>query len=134
MERYFKILGISHNASKQEIKEAYHKKIKALHPDKLHGTQLEDTATFLSTEINEAYNFLMKLPSNENFSKDAGDKKYYEEDIYIENHGILKYTFSNDFNEIQKNIFKRTGNYNISFVYDYDWQLNSALSEKVKKQ
>ena len=89
MERYYKILGISSNSTKQQIKAAYHKKIKALHPDKTHGTVLEDTATFLSAEINEAYNVLMKLTSNENSSKNAGEQKYYEKDIYIENHGVL---------------------------------------------
>lgn len=59
MDRYYKILDLSSNATKEEIKKAYHDKIKALHPDKIHGTALEETATFFTTEINEAYEILM---------------------------------------------------------------------------
>ena len=64
MERYYKILGISKDASMEEIKKAYLKKIKALHPDKVHGTELEDTSNFLSAEINEAYNFFKAQEQN----------------------------------------------------------------------
>ena len=60
MDRYFKVLGIASNASEDEIKKAYQIKIKALHPDKVHGTPLENTATFLSAEINEAYDALIR--------------------------------------------------------------------------
>ena len=133
MERYYKILGISSSATRQEIKQAYHKKMKALHPDKSHGTILEDTATFLTTELNEAYNFLMKLSTDGQSSEASGDLKCYEEDIYIENRGTLKYSLSNDFNQIQKAIHKLTGNDDISFIYNYGWQLNPVLSENVKK-
>ena len=59
MERYYTILGIPNNSSKEVVKKAYYTKMKALHPDKIHGTVLEDTATFFTTEINEAYNKLM---------------------------------------------------------------------------
>ena len=55
MERYYKILGISRKASKEEIKQAYHNKMRALHPDKVHGTSLEETAHLFSTEINNDY-------------------------------------------------------------------------------
>lgn len=59
MDRYYRILGIPDYSSKEVIKKAYHEKMKALHPDKVHGTSLEDTATFFAAEINEAYNILM---------------------------------------------------------------------------
>ena len=44
MERYFKILGLSNTANVEEIKQAYYEKLKAIHPDKVHGTSLENTA------------------------------------------------------------------------------------------
>ena len=132
MERYYKILGLSSNATKKEVKEAYHKKIKAIHPDKVHGTSLEDTATFLSTEINEAYNILMKQPDNKHSSKTYTKHVCFEENIYVENFGLLKYSLSNDIGLIQSAIIKRTGNSDTSFIHRYGWQLNPVLSENVK--
>ena len=133
MERYYQILGLSSNATKKEIKEAYHKKIKAIHPDKVHGTSLEDTATFLSTEINEAYNVLMKQPDNEHSSKSAKGQACFEENIYVEDFGLLKYSLSNDIDLIQDAIIMRTGNSDTSFIHRYGWRLNPVLSENVKK-
>ena len=34
MADYYKILGVSHNATLSEIRRAYRKKVKELHPDK----------------------------------------------------------------------------------------------------
>jgi hypothetical protein len=81
MERYYKILGISTNASKEEIKKAYLIKMKALHPDKVYGTNLEDTANFFSTEINEAYEFLMAHFDDEKSSVISQDE-YFENNIW----------------------------------------------------
>lgn len=133
MERYYKILGLSNNATKEEIKKAYHKKIKAIHPDKLQGTHLEDTATFLSTEINEAYNVLIKQFHDEGSSRVNEKQAYFEKDIYFENLGLLKYSLSNDIGLIQDAVFKRTGNRDTSFINIHGWRLNTRLSENVKK-
>ena len=133
MERYYKILGISAGFTKEEIKEAYRKKMKALHPDKVHGTLLEDTATFLSIEINEAYKYLMTHFDKHNFSKKSNDQSCYEEDIYVEGLGVLKYSLSNDFNKIKDSIKKRTGITDFNFIYEYGWRINPVLSENVKK-
>ena len=133
MERYYKILGIPSTATKEKIKEAYHKKIKALHPDKVHGSALEDTATFLSTEINEAYKYLMTHFDEQNFSKKPNDQSYYEEDIYVEGLGVLKYSFSNDLNKIKNSIKKRTSITDFNFIYECGWRINPDLSENVKK-
>jgi hypothetical protein len=133
MERYYKILGISNNASKEEIKRAYHEKMKALHPDKVHGTPLEDTATFFSTEINEAYNNLISqfnkghTPSNQ-----KSQAEYIEEEIFIKSIGNLKYILSNDLGLIINTITKKTG---LSFpdtINEIQWMLNPVLSENVK--
>ena len=130
MERYFKILGIPSTASKEEIKQAYYTKIKALHPDKIHGTALEDAATFLTAELNEAYDILM--------SQSGGDKTIVnpfgciEEDIFIEGFGNLKYFLSNGLREIRRSIIQEVG---VGFT-DIDealWEVNAGLSENVKK-
>ncbi len=52
MKDYYKILGVSKNASKEEIKKAYRKLAHKYHPDKKGG----DEAKF--KEINEAYQVL----------------------------------------------------------------------------
>ena len=134
MERCYKILGISSNATKEEIKKAYHRKMKALHPDKTHGTALEDTATFLSTEINEAYKILISQLKNGNTTSiQKNSTKYLEEDIYIEGYGLLKYTISNNLNIILDAIIKRTGKEIDDTVDSIEWTLNTGLSENVKK-
>lgn len=51
----YKILGVSENASKEEIKKAYRKKAKEYHPD-LHPN--DPTAAQKMNEINEAYDML----------------------------------------------------------------------------
>jgi len=136
MERYYKILGIPNNSSKEVIKKAYHTKMKALHPDKIHGTPLEDTATFFATEINEAYNILTSQSRKDNTSPNQSNCKnqtnFIEEDIYIEGKGLLKYTISNNFNVISDAVIRRAG---ISIPYNEDdifWKRNPYLSENVK--
>jgi hypothetical protein len=54
-----------------------------------------------------------------------------EEDIFIEKHGILKYSLSNSLDDIKIAIVKRTGNY-----IDLEkavWRLNIGLSRNVKQ-
>jgi curved DNA-binding protein CbpA len=51
----YEVLGISKNATKEEIKKAYHKKAREYHPD-LHPN--DPTATQKMNEINEAYDML----------------------------------------------------------------------------
>jgi len=131
MDRYYRILGIPNTASKEDIKRAYHEKMKALHPDKVHGTALEETAAFFSSEINEAYHALI---SNFNNGYSAARKnELIEEDIFIEGFGLLTYSLSNDLNTILKAIVKRTG-YSINDTTDsMEWTFNTGLSENVKR-
>lgn len=58
--------------------------------------------------------------------------KYFEENIYIEGYGYLKYSFSNSFEEIKKSILRRTGKYNLNFINGLEWYLNQNLSDNVK--
>jgi hypothetical protein len=131
MERYYRILGISNNASKEEIKKAYHEKMKALHPDKVHGTPLEDTATFFSEEINEAYNILISQ-FNENHTS-SNQKECIEEQIFVKEIGLLKYTLSNDIAVIVNTVINQTKNYFPDVIDKIPWALNTYLSENVKK-
>ena len=133
MERYYKILGVNSSATREEIKKAYHAKLKALHPDKVHGTILEDTATFLSSEINDAYKHLMaNINEGQSSAYQNNRSKQKEENIYVEGYGYLKYSLSNSIEEIKKSMLNRTGKHNLNFIDGIRWYLNPNLSENVK--
>ena len=60
---YYEILGISKNATKEEIKKAYYDKMKQYHPDKFAhlSKEFQDLANRKAQLINEAYSKLMDL-------------------------------------------------------------------------
>ena len=56
----YEVLGVSENASDEEIKKAYKELVKKYHPDKYQDNPLADLAEEKLQEINEAYDILMK--------------------------------------------------------------------------
>jgi len=56
----YKVLGISEDASQEEIRAAYLKLVKKYHPDKYVDNPLKELATEKLKEINEAYEMLTK--------------------------------------------------------------------------
>jgi formylglycine-generating enzyme len=58
MKTYYDILGLSDNATSDEIKKAYHDKSKLYHPDKHMNDQLYELALEKQKELNEAYEVL----------------------------------------------------------------------------
>ena len=56
----YEVLGVSENASDEEIKKAYKELVKKYHPDKYQNNPLTDLAEEKLQEINEAYEMLMK--------------------------------------------------------------------------
>jgi len=133
MDRYYRMLGIPNNSSKESIKKSYHEKIKALHPDKIHGTPLEATATFFTAEINEAYNILMSQFKEENTSSDQSNQEnIIEKDIFIEGIGLLKYTLSNNINVIINTTSSRSRCTFPDNANEIQWSINPNLSVNVK--
>jgi DnaJ-class molecular chaperone len=57
---YYEVLAISHSATPQEIRKAYHKLVKIYHPDRLGGLSqaLREQAGHKMKEINKAYSVL----------------------------------------------------------------------------
>ena len=54
----YEVLGVSRNASQDEIKKAYLELVKKYHPDKYQGNPLADLAEEKLQEVNEAYNMI----------------------------------------------------------------------------
>ncbi|ATV58892.1 DnaJ domain-containing protein [Fusobacterium pseudoperiodonticum] len=60
--RYYAILGVSKNITKDELKKVYYKLIKKYHPDKFENSSKKEKekAENMMKDINEAYEYLMK--------------------------------------------------------------------------
>ncbi|MFQ5440421.1 MAG: J domain-containing protein [Nitrosopumilaceae archaeon] len=65
LPNYYKILGISENASQEDIKKRYRELAKKLHPDKSKGEKTDDTMA----EINKAYEILSQKERKEKYDK-----------------------------------------------------------------
>lgn len=64
MKDPYKILGVSHNATEEQIKDAYKELVKKYHPDKYVDNPLADLASEKMQDINWAYNELTKSKSS----------------------------------------------------------------------
>ncbi|MEI7770731.1 MAG: DnaJ domain-containing protein, partial [Chloroflexales bacterium] len=76
MKDYYQILGVSRNASDQEIKQAYRKLARKYHPDINPGDKQAE-AHF--KEINEAYETLSDKEKREKYDRFGSDWKRYEQ-------------------------------------------------------
>lgn len=67
----YKVLGVSENASQEEIRAAYLKLVKKYHPDKYADNPLKELAGEKLKEINQAYEMLTKQPRNTSSSSSS---------------------------------------------------------------
>ena len=81
-EDYYKILGVSRNASKEELKKAYRKLALKYHPDKNKGDKQSEEKF---KKINEAYAVLSndeKRKQYDTFGAEGFSKRFSQEDIF----------------------------------------------------
>ena len=63
MNNPYSVLGVSPNATDEEIKQAYHDLARKYHPDKYRDSELADLASEKMKEINAAYEEIQRLRS-----------------------------------------------------------------------
>ncbi len=69
----YEILGVSPNASEEEIKRAYRELVRKYHPDNYQDNPLADLAQEKMKQINEAYDLLTKNKTgNDSYSSNYG--------------------------------------------------------------
>lgn len=68
----YEVLGVSENASEEEIKRAYKKLVKKYHPDRYQNNPLADLAEEKLQEVNEAYDMLMKNKNTSSYEYSYG--------------------------------------------------------------
>lgn len=90
----YKVLGVSPNASDEEIKAAYRELVKKYHPDKYQDNPLGDLAEEKLQEVNEAYDQIMRGGRS---SAGAGDG-------YAGAGGYSRTQTSPEFEEVRKTI------------------------------
>lgn len=95
MNNPYEVLGVSQNASEDEIKSAYRELVKKYHPDKYQNNPLADLAQEKLQEVNEAYDYLIKNGSggsyNNTYNSTTGQGSYQEQSVpeYNDIRGII---------------------------------------------
>ena len=72
----YEVLGISPNASNDEVKKAYRELSRKYHPDSYVDNPLADLAEEKFKEVQEAYDQIMKQRENGGYSYQTGGQSY----------------------------------------------------------
>ena len=74
MNNPYKVLGVSPNATDDEIKQAYRELARKYHPDKYRDSDLADLASEKMKEINAAYEEIQQMRKNPSGNSDNGSQ------------------------------------------------------------
>ena len=72
----YEVLGVSPNASNDEVKKAYRDLSRKYHPDSYANNPLADLAEEKFKEVQEAYDQIMKQRENGGYSYQSGGNQY----------------------------------------------------------
>ena len=75
----YQVLGVSQNASDEEIKKAYRALVRKYHPDKYQDSDLKDLASEKMKEVNAAYEEIEKMRAG------GGQQNAYGQNAYGQN-------------------------------------------------
>jgi len=96
---YYKVLGIDKNATQDDIKKAYRKLARKLHPD-LNPNDKEAHKKFQQVnEANEVLSDPEKRKKYDQYGKDWQHAEQFEQARQSQQHGFGRETFSGDFND-----------------------------------
>lgn len=91
------MLGVSQNATEDEVKAAYRKLVKKYHPDQYKGTDYEATANEKLKQINEAYDMIKngRTSNNSYYNNQSQQGAQYGNYRYTYNAGQQGYGYQN---------------------------------------
>jgi molecular chaperone DnaJ len=115
MNNPYEILGITENASQDEIKKAYRNLAKKYHPDQYGNNPLKDLADQKMREVNEAYDILMKNASNNSYNSNNTSSSSSDSESYRQ---VRSFIASNKFSLAEQklnNIRSRNAEWNYLF-------------------
>ncbi|MCX7947480.1 MAG: molecular chaperone DnaJ [candidate division WOR-3 bacterium] len=111
---YYEILGVSRNATQEEIKDAYRKLVLKYHPDKVPPEKKKEAEEKFK-EISEAYEVLSDPEKRRNYdtygTSDFSDYSNYDfnfQDFYTRHYDDLRDLFGDFFSDIFGNFFAQT--------------------------
>ncbi|MBE6547725.1 MAG: molecular chaperone DnaJ [Ruminococcaceae bacterium] len=127
----YKVLGITPNATDDEVKAAYRKLARKYHPDKYSDSDLKDLADEKMKEVNAAYEEIQKMRSGKSGSKggsgsssSAGGYNYYNVRRNINSGNIME--AESELNNVDKGDRAAEWHYLMGCVYVKKGYYNDA--------
>ena len=91
----YKVLGVSENASQEEIRKAYLTLVKKYHPDRYTDEAMKELANEKLKEVNQAYEMLVKKKD------DPRSQSYQTSGNYWQNRGSYTGEYRNEFAQVR---------------------------------
>ena len=99
----YKVLGVSENATQDEIRKAYLALVKKYHPDRYSDGPMKDMANEKLKEINQAYELLTKKKDSSGYggSSSYGGHSTYSQGGYWQSQGSYAGEYAQEFSRVR---------------------------------